>query len=107
MAEQLVRLVGPIAMTGSDQTLYTVGAGVTIDLRSIRIVNNDLANSQTCKLSIGPDSAGTRILPPGTAVPASGIFADDSHTTLNAGDVLHCTGNANLTITLSGVAITP
>src|SRR4051812_40805792 len=105
MAESLVRLFGPIAGTGSDQTLYTVPGATTVDYRNIHIVNNDAVSAQTLKMSIGADGAGTRIIPAAFAVGPSEIVDLDQHITLLAGDVLHMTANANLTVTGSGVAV--
>lgn len=104
MAEDLMR-VGPVAGTGSDATLYTVPTATKVDIHSIRIVNNDPTNPRTCKMSIGADGGGTRLIGTGFVIPALSIFTDSEHTTLLAGDVLHWTGESQLTLTISGVAV--
>lgn len=105
--ETLARIAGPVAGTGADATLYTVPASTTVSVRNIHIVNNNASAAAACKLSIGADAAGTRILPAGFEVAAKGVYDWNGLLVLAATNVLHWTGTSDLTVTISGVVITP
>ena len=55
------RLVGPLALTTSATTLYTVPSGARAHTRRFW-VNNPTAGSVTATFSIGSDAAGTRVV---------------------------------------------
>src|SRR5690242_10083631 len=105
--ETLLRIAGPVAGTGADATLYTVPASTTISIRNIHIVNNNAASAAACKMSIGADGAGTRILPAGFSIAAKSEYNFDGLIVLNAAEVLHWNGTSDLVVTISGVSITP
>jgi len=104
--------VGPIALTGADQTIYTCPtspAGVKATLRSIDVCNTSPgggARLLTCYLvpsggSPGDDNALAKDLEVARNA-AKGI------TTLEAGDSIVAHGDAvGLTMSISGATVTP
>lgn len=107
--EALARIAGPVAGTGADATLYTVPASTTISIPrgGIHIVNNNAGSAAACKMSIGADGAGTRILPTGFSIAAKSEYNSEFLVILNAAEVLHWNGTSDLVVTISGVSITP
>lgn len=105
MSDTAVRPVGPILLTSSSVTLYTVPASTTVIVRSIHIANTS-GTAATARLSIGADAAGTRWLPD-YSVPANGTYDWSGFLTLVAAETLRGqSGTTNvLTITVSAVAV--
>lgn len=105
MTDTAVRPVGPILLTNSTVTLYTVPTASTLIIRSIHIANTS-GTAATAKLSIGADAAGTRWLGD-YSVPANGTYDWSGFLTLIAAETLRGqSGTTNvLTITVSGVLV--
>lgn len=61
MADTASRIIGPILLTNSSVTLYTVPSSTQAIVRLIHIANTS-GTAATVKLSIGADAAGTRLL---------------------------------------------
>ena len=106
MTDTAKRLAGPVLLTGSEATLYTVPASTTAILRGLRVVNNDTA-TVNLTLSIGADAAGTRLYS------AFGLTAKSVHDwsgfmVLAAAETLRGFASATnvLTVTVSGVEVT-
>jgi hypothetical protein len=95
MSDTLARLFGPTSSTGSDQIIYTVPSGKRAVLRDLHIVNEDTLFAEACKLSIGADAAGTRILPTGFKIPSGDIFDLTGDFIFNSGEVIHWNGETN------------
>ncbi len=60
MADTLVRLAGPAALTDSAATVYTVPALTSAVMRNIH-VTNETGTTRTFTMSIGTDGAGKRV----------------------------------------------
>lgn len=105
MTDTAARVVGPILLTNSSVTLYTVPASTQAILRHIRIVNTSVT-AATATLSIGADAAGTRIVP-GVSIPANSIYDATFFMVMNAAETLRGqSGTTNvLTITVSAVLV--
>lgn len=69
MADKIIALVGPAAMATSATTVYTNVAGDEGLLRHARFVNTS-GSTQTVNLSVGADSAATRLVS-GKQIPAN------------------------------------
>jgi hypothetical protein len=106
MTDTAARVVGPILLTNSSVTLYTVPAATTLIIRNI-IIANTSAGAVTVRLSIGADAAGTRILPD-VSIPANSVFDWSGFLVLATGQTLRGqAGTTNLlAITVSGVLVT-
>lgn len=102
-----VRLVGPVALTTSPVTLYTVPAATTTTVRSIHIAN-EAAAAVTVTLSIGTDGAGKRFLGPGLLIPAASSYDWSGFLILAATEVIQSSASAatSLTATISGIQTT-
>jgi hypothetical protein len=106
MADTAARIIGPILLTNSSVTLYTVPGSTKAIVRNI-IIANTSATAATARLSIGADAAGTRILPE-VSIPANSVYDWSGFLVLNAGDTIRGqSGTTNvLAITVSGVLVT-
>lgn len=103
MADTLKRMVGPIHLTTSAATYYTVPAATVATIRAIHLLNHTGGNV-TVSMSIGADSTGTRLL---SSEPISGNSTFDWTGTLvmAAGEILQIFASATNSITavVSGV----
>lgn len=105
MPDTLKRLAGPLALTATSATIYTVPASTTTSLRNIHVVNTT-AGSLNFTMSIGVDAAGTRIYD-ALVIPAKSALAWDGLMVLTTTETVRAYGSATgLTITLSGVETT-
>lgn len=106
MTDTASRIIGPMLLTNSSATLYTVPAATTAILRLIHIANTS-GTAATVKLSIGTDAAGTRILGD-YSVPANGTYDWSGFLPVVAGEVIkgHSGTNNVLNITAAGVLVT-
>lgn len=106
MADTPVRMVGPDDIPNSTTTLYTVPGSTTAIVRNIHIANTT-SSAASIKMSIGADSAATRILGD-TVIPANGTYDWSGFMVLATGETLRATGGTNnaLTVTVSGVEVT-
>lgn len=103
MADVPKRLAGPVLLTNSTATLYTVPGSTTTIIRNIHIANTS-GSAATVKLSIGADAAGTRLLGD-LSIPANGTYDWSGFAVMEATELLKGhSGTTNvLTITVSGV----
>jgi len=106
MAQTLVRMVGPVLLSDTAATVYTVPGGTTATLLDMQICNESGADAKLT-LSIGTDGAGKRLfkeslVPPGKPVQRTGAI------NLAAGEVVQAYADidAVLTLTISGVETT-
>lgn len=106
MADLAARIVGPILLTNSSVTLYTVPALTQAIVRNI-IVANTSATAATARLSIGVDAAGTRILPE-VSIPANSVYDWSGFLVMEAAETLRGQSGTTdvLAITVSGVLVT-
>lgn len=105
MTDTPKRVAGPAVGTAAEATIYTVPAVTTTIISSVRVVNTT-TTSQTFKMSIGADAAGTRVYDD-ISVPADGFFLDDHPAlVMAAAETLRWNGPATLTVTVCGVEIT-
>jgi hypothetical protein len=106
MTDAAARIVGPMLLTNSTVTLYTVPAATQAIVRSIHIANTS-GTAATVKLSIGADAAGTRLLGD-FSIPANGTYDWSGFIPLNATELLKGhSGTTNvLSITVSAVLVT-
>lgn len=102
MADTLKRLAGPVALTTTPATVYTVPSSTTAVIREI-IVCNETGTARTFTLSIGTDGAGKRLFKDAT-VRAGETVQITGQTVLAAGEVIQAVASANsaLTLTISG-----
>jgi hypothetical protein len=98
------RLAGPAVGTGAEATLYTVPGSTSAILRDISVTNTT-ATTQTFKMSIGADGAGTRLFSD-EQVLAGATWQWNGFKVLNAAETLRWNGPATLTCTVSGVEVT-
>lgn len=105
MTDTAVRMVGPDDIPNSTTTLYTVPGSTKAIIRNIHIANTT-GTAATIKMSIGADSAATRILGD-LSIPAAGTYDWSGFMVLEAGETLRATGGTNnaLTVTVSGVEV--
>lgn len=103
MADLLVRLAGPVALTTSATTVYTVPASTRTAARSLRVVNEG-ASAATFTVSVGTDGAGKRVWFAQAVQPGDG-YDWTGNLILVAAEVLQAYASANttLTLTMSGV----
>lgn len=103
MADVAKRLVGPTQLTASAATVYTVPASTTTILRNIHVVNTDTV-ARAFTLSIGADSAATRLYSAATLQPGA-MLTWTGFQVLTAGDTLQSFASAvsAITLTISGV----
>jgi hypothetical protein len=106
MTDTASRVVGPILLTNSSVTLYTVPSSTTAILRSIHIANTS-GSAATVKLSIGADAAGTRLLGD-YSIAANATYDWSGFIPLAAAETFRGqSGTTNvLTITVSAVLVT-
>lgn len=105
MAASIKRIVGPAALGTSTTSLYTASGGGA-EVRELRVVNTT-AGAITFKLSVGADSAGTR-LASDFSVPANGIYKESGMLTqLDSGESLYGhAASSGLTIQMVAVELT-
>mgnify|MGYP001354190040 CR=1 FL=1 len=106
MSRTWKRLAGPLLITNSVVTRYTVPASTTAIVRHIHISNTS-AGAATVTVSIGADAAGTRILD-AISIPASGQLDLYGPYVMVAAEILQTNaGTTNvLNITINGEEIT-
>lgn len=102
MAKTLKRLAGPLNITNSVVTRYTVPASTKAEIRKIWVFNGSAA-AATVTVSIGADAAGTRIVD-AQSIPARTGVAFWGPWTMDAAEILQTNaGTTNvLTITIDG-----
>lgn len=107
MPDAGVRLAGPIALTASATTIYTVPALTTTTVRNIHI-NNESALAATVALSIGTDGAGKRFLGPNLSIAANSSYDWSGLLILAAAEIVQAYASAitSLTVTISGIQST-
>lgn len=106
MTDTAKRLAGPLALTASAVTRYTVPAATTTIVRSIHVASNDNGTVGLLTMSIGADATGTRLFY-AYPVPANGVLDWSGFLVLNAGDILQAYSTmAVLILTVSGVEVT-
>lgn len=106
MTDTAARIIGPILLTSSSVTLYTVPGATTAILRNIHIANTS-GTAATARLSIGADAAGTRLLGD-LSIPANSTYDWSGFMPVAAVETIRGqSGTTNvLTITVSGVLVT-
>ncbi len=106
MADALKRLIGPVALTTSAVTEYTVPGGTTTTLRDVHVCN-ETATAQTFTMSIGADGAGKRLFA-GHNVPANSVYQYTGSIVLTAAEIVqaYASAGAALTLVVSGVEST-
>lgn len=112
MARLAQRLAGPTAMAGAATTIYTAPAAsqtfTKAVLRQIHFFNPGSANTVT--VSIGADSANTRILT-NFSIPGNSPYdLNLADLAIEPGEVVQAAaggGGGNVTITLIGAIVTP
>ena len=87
MSGTLKRVVGPTQLGNSAATLYTVPSGQRIVIRGIHLSNGDADAPHLATLSIGSDTAGTRIYD-AFPIPASQIEDNYGPYELVAGEII-------------------
>lgn len=107
MADTLKRLFGPVQLGNASAVLYTVPAGTTAVVRTMRVCNTN-GTDRTLTLAIGADAAGTRLFAQQN-VPGNGSLDWASAIVLNAGETLtgYASASGSLTTTICGVEVTP
>lgn len=106
MADVLKRLVGPVSLTDTAATVYTVPSGKTATMLDMQVCNESGADAYWT-LSIGTDGPGKRLIfeslvPVGKSVQRTGaINLDDGEVVQAYADV-----DAAITLTISGVEST-
>lgn len=106
MSRTWKRLAGPLLITNSATTRYTVPASTKTIIRNIHIQNN-AGTAVDVTLSIGADAAGTRILD-AISVPGDGTLDLYGPFVMDAAEILQSNANVTnqLTLTVSGEEIT-
>ncbi len=98
------RLSGPVALTTTATTRYTVPASTTAILRSLHVVNGNAA-ARSFTLSIGADAAGTRLFD-ATEIPAYGVLDWSGFVVLAAAEIIQAfASTAGPVLTLSGIEV--
>jgi hypothetical protein len=106
MTDTATRPVGPILLTNTTATLYTVPAASTFIARLIHIANTS-GTAATVKLSIGTDAAGTRLLGDYSISPNSTYDWSGFLPVLQGEVIKGHSGTTNvLNITIAGVLVT-
>lgn len=105
MTDTAARIIGPMLLTNSSVTLYTVPAATQAIVRSIHIANTS-GTAATARLSIGADAAGTRWLPD-YSVPANGTYDWSGFLPVAAAETIRGqSGTTNvLAITVSAILV--
>lgn len=106
MADTLKRFAGPLQLTTSSATIYTVPAATTSVIRSIHISRGPSGSSTGFTLSIGADAAATRLWD-AYAILSGDYFSWTGNIVLNAAETLRAFASAatTLTIVVNGVEI--
>lgn len=104
MADLLKRLAGPVSLTGTAATVYTVPGATTATVRNIH-VTNETGTLATFTLSVGTDGAGKRYFYQVPVAVGDPGFDWDGVLVLAATQVIQAySGTASaLTLTISGV----
>jgi hypothetical protein len=105
MADAAKRLAGPVALTTTAATYYTVPASTTAILRSVH-VNNESGATATFTLSIGTDAAGKRLWS-ALDIPTKSSFDWSGFIVMGAAEIVQASASAGtaLTLTISGVEV--
>lgn len=100
------RLAGPLLITNSVITRYTVPASTKTIIRNIHIQNNS-GSAATVTMSIGADAAGTRIFD-AYSIPANSVLDHWCYYVLEAAEIVQTNaGTTNvLALTMDGDEIT-
>ena len=106
MTDTASRIIGPMLLTNSSATLYTVPGGTTAIVRLIHIANTS-GSAATVKLSIGADAAGTRFLGD-LSIAANGTYDWSGFLPVEAAELIkgHSGTNNVLNITVAAVLVT-
>lgn len=106
MADTLKRLAGPVALTTSAATVYTVPGSTTTTVRNIHVCN-ETGTGATFTLSLGTDGAGKRLYK-AVNIPANDSLDVGLSLVLSAAEVLQAYSGTGSTLTLviSGVEST-
>jgi hypothetical protein len=106
MAKTAKRLAGPLLVTNSVVTRYTVPASTKTIIRHIHIQNNS-GSAATFTASIGADAAGTRIFD-AYSIPANSVQDYFGYWVMDAAEIFQTnSGTTNvLNITLNGDELT-
>jgi hypothetical protein len=100
------RIVGPVALTTTATTLYTVPTATTVVVKSI-LLSNPTSADKKAYLSIGTEAQATQVIP-GVVVPAADVIPLDVWLVLNAAEVLQGRSDqAGINVTISGVTNGP
>lgn len=89
--------LGPIVGTGAEATLLTVAASKIAVIEYVKVVNTT-TTTQTFKMSIGADAAGTRIYDDISVAPDDFFAEGDQSIPLAATETLRWNGPATLTV---------
>ena len=106
----LKRLYGPAAPVGAGsplgpETLYTVPVGMKTTVTTVIAVNTDTSSppvEHTFSLSIGADTAATRIFSDAKVTPGE-PFIVAIEVTLEAGEFIEAPATTDVTLTINGV----
>lgn len=74
-------------LAGAKGTLYTVPASTQTIVKSITLVNTDVA-ARTVNLYVKPGATSRRIISKDLSIPAGGSYVHDALITLEAGDLI-------------------
>lgn len=104
MTDTLKRIIGPVALTTTAATVYTVPAATTTTVRHIH-VSNESGTSANVTVSVGTDAAGKRFLFGVPIANASSGLDWTGSLVLAAGEVIQAYASAatSLTLIASGV----
>ena len=103
MADVAKRLCGPLSLTTSPTTHYTVPGGTTTAVCDIHVCN-ETSSVATLTLSIGTDGTGKRLYKD-VPIAANSTHQRTGNQFLEAGEVIQAYSgtNAALTLTISGI----
>jgi hypothetical protein len=106
MADTAKRLSGPVALTVSAATYYTVPASTACIVRSIHVTNTSATVPANFTMSIGANATGNALFT-GFAIAASGVLDWSGFLVLNAADTLQALASvaATLTLVVSGIEV--
>lgn len=98
--------VGPVLLTTTVTTVYTVPAGKTAIMKMITFANSSV-NSVTVLLSIGADSIGTRLVPD-VRIPGQTQLDEPTWHVLAAGETLRASSGiaSSVALTISLIEVT-
>jgi len=100
------RLVGPAALTGTPDTLYTAPADGHAILRNIHAVNPDPVVEALFTMSLGTDAPENRIFH--TIIPPYGTLDWSGFMVVIGSEILQAAAlTGTITLTASGVEVTP